>query len=81
MSLFNCLLQPAYTPQVEAISPTPNEDIRNDLSPFRSTRDELSRNLERLNREISEVETQILKLKKKQVNQCRLFLGEAYHVT
>lgn len=61
--------QPAYTPQVEAISPTlPNEDTRNDLSPFKSTRDELTRNIERLDREISEVETQIGKLKKKQVN-------------
>lgn len=60
--------QPAYTPQVEAISPTlPNDDMRQDLSPFKSTKDDLVQNINRIEREISEAEIQIDKLTKKQV--------------
>lgn len=60
--------QPAYTPQVEAISPTlPNDENRQDLSPFKITKDELVQNINRIDREISEAELQIAKLRKKQV--------------
>ena len=60
--------QPVYTPQVEAISPTlPDQDSRQELSPFKATRDELYQNINRIEREISEAETQIAKLKRKQV--------------
>ena len=53
---------------MEAISPTlPNEDLRQDLSPFKSTKDDLVQNINRIDREISEAETQIAKLRKKQV--------------
>src|SRR5688500_12529146 len=59
--------QPVYTPQVEAISPTlPDGDSQAELSPFKATKDELYANINRIEREISEAETQILKLKKKQ---------------
>jgi hypothetical protein len=60
--------QPAYIPQVEAISPTlPNEDSRAELSPFKATKDELYQNINRIEREIQEAETQIAKLRRKQV--------------
>lgn len=63
----------AYIPQVEAISPTlPDEDIRNDLSPFKSTKEELLQNINRIDREISQAETQIAKLRKKQVRVVHL---------
>ena len=60
-------MQPAYTPQVENISPTPLDDMRQDLSPFNSRKEELVQNINRIEREISEAETQIAKLRQKQV--------------
>lgn len=58
----------AYTPQVEAISPTlPNEETPQD-SPLKSSRDYLLQNINRLDREISQAEAQIGKLKRKQVS-------------
>lgn len=54
---------------MEAISPTlPNDDMRQDLSPFKSTKDDLVQNINRIDREITEAETQIAKLRKKQVS-------------
>ncbi|CAG2100531.1 unnamed protein product [Medioppia subpectinata] len=59
--------EPAYTPQVEAISPTlPNDDNRQDLSPFKTTKDELLQNINKIDREIMQTETQLTKLRKKQ---------------
>ncbi|CAN7937674.1 unnamed protein product, partial [Ixodes hexagonus] len=59
--------EPAYVPQVEAISPTlPSEDGRPDLSPQRSSKDELLTAINKLDREIAQVESQTTKLKKKQ---------------
>lgn len=55
-------------PQVEAISPTlPSEDGRPDLSPQRTSKDELLNAINKLDREIAQVESQTTKLKKKQV--------------
>lgn len=58
--------EPAYTPQVEAISPTlPTDDLQQDLSPHRSSKDELLQAINRIDREINQVETQTTKLKKR----------------
>lgn len=68
MILFCGFQEPAYNPQVEAISPTlPNEESRQDVSPFKSTKDELLANINRIDREISQTEAQISKLTKRQV--------------
>lgn len=57
----------AYNPQVEAISPTlPPENVVEDAN-FRSTKDDLLQQISKVDREISKVETTILKLKKKKV--------------
>ncbi|KAK7506028.1 hypothetical protein BaRGS_00002750, partial [Batillaria attramentaria] len=54
--------EPAYTPQVEAISPTlPTEDSSN-----RQYKEELLQNISKLDGEINSAEVQIGKLKKKQ---------------
>ena len=61
--------EPAYTPQVEAISPTlPNDDVRQDMSPLKSTKDELLQNINKIDREILQTESQISKLRKKHVS-------------
>ena len=59
-----CVFQePAYTPQVEAISPTlPTEDSSN-----RQFKEELLQNISKKDGEITTVEAQISKLKKKEV--------------
>lgn len=63
--------EPAYTPQVEAISPTlPNEDTRQEMSPLRSSKDELLQNINKIDREILQTESQIGKLRKRQVLIC-----------
>ncbi|KAG8281120.1 Gei-8p [Homalodisca vitripennis] len=57
---------PAYNPQVEAISPTlPSENVAEDAN-FRSTKDDLLQKISKVDREISKVETMIMKLKKKE---------------
>ncbi|XP_076364606.1 uncharacterized protein LOC143253915 isoform X2 [Tachypleus tridentatus] len=57
----------AYTPQVEAISPTPPyEDPRLSQPPQRSSKDELLQVINRLDREIAQVESQMTNLRKKQ---------------
>ncbi|XP_044739658.1 uncharacterized protein LOC123301011 isoform X2 [Chrysoperla carnea] len=54
-----------YNPQVEAISPTPNDHGQDDLV-FRSTKDDLLQQISRVDREIAKVESSIHNLKKKQ---------------
>lgn len=54
--------QTAYTPQVEAISPTlPSEDIQ-----LRATKEDLLQQINKVDREIAKTEQQIFKLKNKQ---------------
>ena len=59
--------QTLYNPQVEAISPTPDE------SSNRTTKDELLQAISKTDREISKNEQQIQKLQKKQVQISRSF--------
>ena len=55
---------------MEAISPTlPNDDVRQDMSPLKSTKDELLQNINKIDREILQTESQISKLRKKHVRQ------------
>lgn len=54
-----------YTPQVEAISPTMPNDPR-DESPLRSTKDDLLKHIEQVDREIAKAESSIAKLRKKE---------------
>ncbi|XP_068206977.1 nuclear receptor corepressor 2 isoform X3 [Palaemon carinicauda] len=54
-----------YTPQVEAISPTLPSDPR-DESPLRSTKDDLLKRIEQVDREIAKAESSIAKLRKKE---------------
>ena len=58
--------EPAYTVQVEAISPTPAEDTRADGSPVRTTKDDILQQISQIDREITQTENQMSKLKKKQ---------------
>lgn len=59
--------EPAYTPQVEAISPTlPSEEGRCD-SPMRILKENILNNINRLDKEINQVESQVSKLQKKMV--------------
>lgn len=61
--------EPAYTPQVEAISPTlPTEDSTN-----RQYKEELLQSISKLEGEITSVEQQIQKLKKKEVRAVTTF--------
>ncbi|VEN61016.1 unnamed protein product [Callosobruchus maculatus] len=55
----------AYNPQVEAISPTP-EQLAPDDQAFRTTKDELIQQIGKVDREIAKAESQIAILKKKQ---------------
>ena len=64
-SLF--IKEPAYNPQVEAISPTPPFEEKVELPGTRSSKDELLQSIAKVDREIAKVESQITKLKKKQV--------------
>lgn len=65
--------QQAYNPQVEAISPTlPTDSLQEDAS-YRSTKDELLQQIGKVDREIAKAESQILKLKKKQVGRIFFF--------
>lgn len=58
---------PAYNPQVEAISPTlPSEAMQEDAT-FRTTKNDLLQQISKVDREITKTESQIQKLKKKQV--------------
>lgn len=64
------LQEPAYNPQVEAISPTlPVEIVQEDVN-FRATKDGLLQQIAQVDREIAKAESQIIKLKKKQVREC-----------
>lgn len=56
--------EPAYTVQVEAISPTPNEDIN--VSPTSSTRENILQQISQIDREITQTDNQMSKLKRKQ---------------
>lgn len=57
--------EPAYTPQVEAISPTlPPEEGRCD-SPTRHLKENILSNINRLDKEINQIESQVSKLQKK----------------
>lgn len=57
--------EPAYTPQTEAISPTlPSEEGRCD-SPMRVLKENILNNINRLDKEINQVESQVTKLRKK----------------
>ncbi|XP_024086197.1 nuclear receptor corepressor 1 isoform X2 [Cimex lectularius] len=55
----------AYTPQVEAISPTLPSEAQQEDANFRSTKDHLLHGISKVDREISETELQISKLKRK----------------
>ncbi|XP_076363299.1 uncharacterized protein LOC143253389 isoform X3 [Tachypleus tridentatus] len=58
-----------YNPQVEAISPTlPGEDSRISLSPQRTSKDELLQSINKIDREIAQVEHQVTNLRKKQLD-------------
>ncbi|XP_065575578.1 nuclear receptor corepressor 1-like isoform X2 [Artemia franciscana] len=57
--------EPIYTPQVEAISPTPGDRDADD-SPSRSTKDELLQQISKVDRDIATAESSVLKLKRKQ---------------
>lgn len=58
---------PAYNPQVEAISPTlPADNVIEDAN-FRSTKDDLLQQISKVDREISNIESTIAMLKKKEV--------------
>jgi nuclear receptor co-repressor 1 len=58
--------QPAYNPQVEAISPTLPSDAMQADADFRATKDELLQQIGKVDREIAKAESEISKLKKKQ---------------
>ncbi|XP_022250100.1 nuclear receptor corepressor 1-like isoform X2 [Limulus polyphemus] len=55
-----------YNPQVEAISPTPPEDTRFLVSPQRSSKDDVLQSINRINREIVQLDQQVTNLQKKQ---------------
>ena len=62
-----CRQESPYNPQTEAISPTlPADGL--DESPLRSTKDELLGQISTIDREIMKAESQIAKLKRKQVS-------------
>jgi nuclear receptor co-repressor 1 len=58
--------QPAYNPQVEAISPTLPPDSMQEDAAFRATKDDLLQQIAKVDREIAKAESEIAKLKKKQ---------------
>ena len=61
-----CFQEPGYHPQVEAISPTP-DDRTTERDDVRSTKEDLLQKISKVDREIAKAESQIAKLKKKQV--------------
>ena len=62
----NCVKfkEPAYTPQVEAISPTPVDDLA-----AKSNHAELLGNIERLDREMAAYDNRMATLMKKKVSK------------
>ena len=61
------LQEPGYHPQVEAISPTP-DDRTQERDDVKSTKDDLLQKISKVDREIAKAESQIAKLKKKQTD-------------
>ena len=59
------LQEPGYHPQVEAISPTP-DDRTTERDDVRSTKEDLLQKISKVDREIAKAESSIAKLKKKQ---------------
>ena len=51
---------------MEAISPTPNEDSRQESSPVKTTKDDILQHIRQIDREITQNENQMSKLKKRQ---------------
>jgi DNA repair ATPase RecN len=51
---------------VEAISPTPNDDWRQESSPVKTTKDDILQHINQIDREITQSENQLSKLKKRQ---------------
>ena len=66
--------EPGYHPQVEAISPTP-DDRTQERDDVKSTKDDLLQKISKVDREIAKAESQIAKLKKKQVTITALILN------
>ena len=66
--IFSFYQEPGYHPQVEAISPIP-EDRTAERDDVRSTKDDLLQKISKVDREIAKAESQIAKLKKKQVEE------------
>ena len=66
LNQFSLFQEPGYHPQVEAISPTP-DDRTAERDDVRSTKDDLLQKISKVDREIAKAESQIAKLKKKQV--------------
>ena len=69
--------EPGYHPQVEAISPTP-EDRTVERDDVKSTKDDLLQKISKVDREIAKAESQIAKLKKKQVKKSDRLKGLSY---
>ena len=67
-NFFIFLKEPGYHPQVEAISPTP-DDRCTERDDVRSTKEDLLQKISKVDREIAKAESQIAKLKKKQVKK------------
>lgn len=66
--MFVFFQEPAYTPQVEAISPTlPSEEGRCE-SPMRVMKENILNNINRVDKEINQLESQLSKLHKKMVS-------------
>ncbi|CAH1800389.1 unnamed protein product [Owenia fusiformis] len=57
--------EPSYTPQVEAISPTP-DDQKIEIAAMKASKEELINSISRIDREIGKSETSIANFKKKQ---------------
>ena len=72
---YMCNVQEAagYQPQVEAISPTP-EDRPAERDDIKSTKDDLLQKISKVDREIAKAESQIAKLKKKQARLLNFLL-------
>ena len=71
------LKEPGYHPQVEAISPTP-DDRCTERDDVRSTKEDLLQKISKVDREIAKAESQIAKLKKKQVKRSLFILLQEY---
>ena len=61
--------EPSYTPQVEAISPTlPPDERADEPAQVKQCKDELVLSINRMDKEISQLDAQIVALKKKRVS-------------